>query len=195
MGPPPPPPHPGGMHILLQNLRNQKKKRKDPWGTPLNKLIYALESICYNINTAQHTTSMMSNMLCWMLILPQNLGNQKKKRKDPWGTPLNKPIYALESTCCNINKAQHTTLMLSSMLCWMLILQQNLGNQKKKKKRSMGHPLKKAYICIGIDMLQHQHNSTHNIDVEQHALLDAHFTTKFGEPKKKKKEKIHGAPP
>merc|ERR1712177_183637 len=62
--------------------------------------------------------------------------------------------------------------------------------KKKKKKRSMGHPLKQAYICIGIDMLQHQHSSTHNIDVEQHALLDAHFTTKFGEPKKKKKRSM-----
>merc|ERR1712115_41281 len=122
-----------------------------------------------------------------MLILPQNLGNQKKE-KIHGAPPLNKPIYALESTCCNINKAQHTASMLSSMLCWMLILQQNFGNQKKKKKRSMGHPLKQAYICIGIDMLQHQQSSTHNIDVEQHALLDAHFTTKFGEPKKKRKD-------
>merc|ERR1712078_575862 len=121
-------------------------------------------------------------------------GEPKKKRKDPWGTPLNKLIYALESICCNINKAQHTTSMLSSMLCWMLILPHNLGNQKKKKKRSMGHPLKQAYICIGIDMLQHQQSSTHNIDVEQHALLDAHFTTKFGEPNKKKRKDPWGPP-
>ena len=58
----------------------------------------------------------------------------------------------------------------------------------------MGHPLKQAYICIGTDMLQHQQSSTYNIDVEQHTLLDAHFTGKFEEPKKKK-EKIHGPPP
>merc|ERR1712115_595145 len=67
----------------------------------------------------------------------------------------------------------------------------NFGNKKKKKKRSMGHPLKQAYICIGIDMLQHQQSSTHSIDVEQHALLDAHFTTKFWEPKKKKRSMRH----
>merc|ERR1712115_745913 len=101
---------------------------------PLNKPIYALESTCCNISKAQHTTSMLSSMLCWMLILPQTFGNQKKKRKDPWGTPLNKLIYALASICYNINTAQHTTPMLNSMLCWMLILQQNFGNQKKKEK-------------------------------------------------------------
>merc|ERR1712115_259635 len=107
------------MLILPQNLGNQKKE-KIHGAPPLNKPIHALESTCCNINKAQHTASMLSSMLCWMLILQQNVGNQKKKRKDPWGTPLNKPIYALESTCCNINKAQDTASMLSNMLCWML---------------------------------------------------------------------------
>merc|ERR1711990_1258079 len=117
---------------------------------------------------------MLSNILCWMPISPENLKNKKKKERS-MGHPL-KQAYI----CIGIDMLQHqqSATYNTDVEQHALLDAHFTGKfeEPKKKKRSMGHPLKQAYICIGIDMLQHQQSSTYNIDVEQHSLLDAHFT-------------------